>query len=151
MKVTVLLRNDHDAVKSMFALYKKAGNRNQNEKREVFNEICREISLHSQMEAEIFYPALTSTASTNAEKLVSTAIEEHQAVEKLLSEIAALSPQDRNFDVKMTSLFAEVNRHIDMEEELIFGEARQILPEYRLEELGLEMEERRKILTQLAA
>jgi hemerythrin superfamily protein len=147
MKVTVLLRNDHDAVKSMFADYKKA----KNNKKEVFNEICREIGLHSQMEAEIFYPALTSTASTNAERLVSSALEEHQAVEKLLIEIAAMSPQDRNFDVKMTSLFNEMNRHIEMEEEQIFGEARQILPEYRLEELGLEMEERRKILTQLAA
>ena len=44
-----------------------------------------------------------------------------------------------------------VSRHIDREEEEIFDEARKNLPEYRLEELGLEMEARRKLLTQLAA
>ena len=32
-----------------------------------------------------------------------------------------------------------------------FEEARKSLPEYRIEELGLEMEERRKILTRVAA
>jgi hypothetical protein len=33
----------------------------------------------------------------------------------------------------------------------MFDEARKNLPEYRLEELGLEMEDRRKILVSLAA
>jgi hypothetical protein len=51
----------------------------------------------------------------------------------------------------MASLISEVTQHIKMDEEEIFDEARKILPEYRLEELGLEMEDRRKILTTLAA
>jgi hemerythrin-like domain-containing protein len=51
----------------------------------------------------------------------------------------------------MTAMMDEVIRHIEREEEEIFDEARKNLPEYRLEELGLEMEDRRKILTQLAA
>jgi hemerythrin-like domain-containing protein len=51
----------------------------------------------------------------------------------------------------MTLLIEEVTRHIEKEEDEIFAEARKMLPEYRLEELGLEMEDRRKILTQLAA
>jgi hypothetical protein len=51
----------------------------------------------------------------------------------------------------MNDLIAQVNRHIAMEEDAIFDEARKNLPEYRLEELGLEMEDRRKILTTVAA
>ena len=151
MKVTVFLKNDHEVVKSLFARYKKASNRAQNGKKEVFEEIRREILIHSQVEMEIFYPALTSTASTTAAQLVASAEEDHQTVEKLLGELARLGAQDRTFDSKMTHLIEEVTRHIEKEEDEIFTEARKILPEYRLEELGLEMEDRRKILTELAA
>jgi len=45
----------------------------------------------------------------------------------------------------------EVTSHIEKEEEEIFDEARKNLPEFRLEELGLEMEDRRKILATIAA
>ena len=148
MKVTVLLKNDHEIVKSLFAQYKKAGSHNQSGKKELFDEIRREILLHSQMEAETFYPALKDTPSKRAGELISTAEEEHRTVENLLKE---MSPQDRNFDKKMTQLIDAVNQHIEREEEEILDEARKILSEYRLEELGLEMEDRRRILTQLAA
>lgn len=152
MKVTVLLRNDHETVKSLFEKYKKPGNgRIQNGKRDVFNEIRREILIHSQMELEIFYPALAATSSARATELVSTAEREHHAVEKLLQELNLMSGSEKNFEDKMEQLMEEVDRHIEMEEEEIFDEARKNLPEFRLEELGLEMEQRRKILSTLAA
>lgn len=151
MKITVLLKKDHDIVKSFFSAYGKANGRGQNGRKELFEEIRREIMIHSQMETEIFYPALRGTASTIGEELVASAVEEHNAIEKLLRELANMNVQDRQFDTKMNDLIERVNSHIDKEEEDIFDEARKNLPEYRLEELGLELEERRKILTQLAA
>ena len=64
MKVTVLLRNDHETVKSLFDKFKKSGGpRAQNGKKELFDEIRRELLIHSQMELEIFYPALAATSS----------------------------------------------------------------------------------------
>ena len=66
MKVTVLLRNDHEQVKSLFEKVKNANARNQNGRKDLFNEIRREILIHSQMEMEIFYPALAGTASARA-------------------------------------------------------------------------------------
>jgi iron-sulfur cluster repair protein YtfE (RIC family) len=151
MKVTVLLRNEHENLRSLFNRYKKPGTRNGNGKRELFNDIRREIMVHSQMELEIFYPALSGTSSTTAAELVNNAVAEHEAVEKKLQELGGMNPSDRNFEAKMTEVMDDVVRHIEMEEEEIFNEARKNLPEYRLEELGLEMEDRRKILTQLAA
>ena len=148
MKVTVLLRNEHEAVKALFGKYKKTNNRNQNGRQGLFDEIRREILLHSQMEIEIFYPALASTPSTTAGKLVSTAEEEHRTIEALLDSMNAM---DKDFDTKMGRLIEEVTQHIEMEEEQIFDEARKNLPEYRIEELGLEMEDRRKILARMAA
>ena len=151
MKVTVVIRNEHENLKSMFNKYKKPGPRNGTGRRELFNDIRREILVHSQMEVEIFYPALEGTSSTTAANLINNAIAEHRAIDKQLQELSSMNPADRNFETGMADLMDEVLRHFDMEEEAIFDEARQNLPEYRLEELGLEMEDRRKILTQLAA
>ena len=66
MKVTVLLRNDHETVKALFERVKGSDSRNQNGRKELFNEIRREILIHSQMEMEIFYPALAGTASARS-------------------------------------------------------------------------------------
>jgi iron-sulfur cluster repair protein YtfE (RIC family) len=151
MKVTVLLRNEHEQLKSLFDKYKRAGVRNANGRKELFNDIRREITVHSQMETEIFYPALSGTSSTTATELVSAAVAEHSAVDKLLQELSVMNPLDRPFEAKFASVMDQMAQHIEREEEEIFDEARKILPEYRLEELGLEMEDRRKILMQLAA
>jgi hemerythrin superfamily protein len=151
MKVTVLLRNDHEQVKSLFDKVKKSSAAKQNGKKDLFNEIRREILIHSQMEMEVFYPALAGTASARATELISEAEREHHAVEKLLHEMALMNGADKAFEAKMNQLMDDVSRHIEMEEEEIFDEARKNLPEFRLEELGLEMEDRRKILSTLAA
>jgi len=151
MKVTVVLRNEHENVKSLFDKYKKPDTRRTNGKKELFDDIRREIMVHSQIEREIFYSALTSTSSTTAASLVAAAIEDHCAIEKLLQELNGVNLSDRSFETKMARMMDEVIRHIEKEEAEIFDEARKSLAEYRLEELGLEIEDRRKILTLLAA
>jgi iron-sulfur cluster repair protein YtfE (RIC family) len=151
MKVTLLLRNEHENLKSLFDKYKKPNAWNTNGKKELFSEIRREIIVHSQMEVEIFYPALSGTSSTTAERLVSEAREEHEAIEKSLQELNSINASERIFETKMMEMIDAVVRHIEKEEGEMFDEARKMLPEQRLEELGLEMEDRRKILTQLAA
>jgi iron-sulfur cluster repair protein YtfE (RIC family) len=151
MKVTVLLRNDHEAQKALFDKFRKvSGSRNQNGKRELLDEIRRELLVHSQMEQEIFYPALAATSSARATELVEIAEQEHHAIEKLLQEISS-NTSDKILETKMNQLIDAVLQHIDKEEEEIFDEARKNLPEFRLEELGLEMEDRRKILVTIAA
>src|SRR5262245_29372662 len=117
MKVTVLLRNEHENVKSLFNNYKKPGTRNANGRKELFNDIRREILVHSQMEVEIFYSALGGTSSTTAASLVPAAIEDHRAIEKLLQELNGMNPSDQNFETKMDCMMDEVTRHIEKEEE----------------------------------
>jgi hypothetical protein len=62
-----------------------------------------------------------------------------------------LKPSDAAFDVKMNTVISEIGRFIDMEEDELFHEARKTFPEYRLEELGLETQDRRKRMGILAA
>ena len=152
MKVTVVLRNDHDALRSLFDKFQMPSSpRNHVSKKDLFNEIRREILVHSQTEQEIFYAALNATSSVRAVDLTSKAEEQHRAIEELLHELAGMNGSEKNFETRMAALMEAVIGHIQMEEEEIFDEARKNLPEYRLEELGLEMEDRRKILVTLAA
>jgi len=152
MKITVLLRREHETLTMLFNRFKKPSSaRGQGGRQELFNEIRRELIIHSQMEAEIFDPALKATSSAHAAELIDRAEQEHEAIEQLLHELGNMNGSEKNFESKMDTLMEQVQRHIEKEEEEIFEEARKNLPEYRLEELGLELEDRRKILVTLAA
>jgi len=152
MKVTVFLRNDHDTLKSLFERFKNpSGSRTPNGKKDLFNDIQREVLLHYQMGVEIFYPALAGTSSERSAEIMASAEREYRTVEKSIEELSSMNASDKEFESKMNQLMEEVQRHIDLAEEEIFDEARKNLPELRLEELGLEMADRRKILSTLAA
>src|SRR5262245_45428210 len=151
MKATLFLRKDHEKVHSLFDRFQRAKGSSQNGKRGIFDEIRKELSVHSHIEMEIFYPELKQSTSKHAVELVDSATADHQRIEKLLGEIASATGNEKMFETKMNQLIESVQAHITQEEEEIFPEARHALSEQRLEELGLEMEDRKRILTQAAA
>ena len=148
MKGTLLLRKDHEKVQELFEKFRRGRGNNH---RTVFEEIRREISNHSDVETEIFYPALRETASRRADELVNSATADHGRIDKLLAEITSNNGNDKQFETNVNRLIDAVNEHIAFEEEEIFAEARNNFSEQRLEELGLEMEARKRILGQVAA
>ena len=150
MKVTVLLRNDHEGLMGLVNKYKKSLSSRSNGKKDVVDEIVREVRIHAQTEREIFYAALAESSLEEGVSIVSKAEEQLRAIEKLVSQLNASSGSDKNSETTMTSLMEQIAQHIELDEE-VFEAARKILPEVRLEELGLEMEDRRKILVTLAA
>ena len=150
MKVTVLLRNDHEGLMGLVNKYKKSLSSRSNGKKDVVDEIVREVRIHAQTEREIFYAALAESSLEEGVTIVSKAEEQLRAIEKLVSHLNASTGSDKNSETTMTSLMEQIAQHIELDEE-VFEAARKILPEVRLEELGLEMEDRRKILVTLAA
>ena len=146
MKATILLRNDHENLLTLLeqGINPARGNDAQ------FQRIRDEIVLHSRIEEELFYSELENTSSARAHMLVNTAVAQHREIEQLLNEMA---PQfsARKFDQQMGLLLEKLKAHLQFEEEEIFEEARQYLSEYRMEELGLEMEDRRRFLRLSAA
>ena len=152
MKITVFLRNDHEGLIALFNKFKKpSGPRTSKSTTDLLDEILREVRIHMQTEREVFYSALAAGPSEEVPGRVAKAEQQLQVIEKLLSELTDMNGSEKAFETTMASLMEEVNRHIEIDEEEIFDEARKILPEYRLEELGLEMEDRKKILATLAA
>jgi hemerythrin superfamily protein len=66
MKVTDLLKKDHDTVKKMFAAFEKMGAKVKEKRSSQAEEICEELRIHATVEEEIFYPAVKSVRDKQA-------------------------------------------------------------------------------------
>ncbi len=150
MNVLELLKEDHSNVKSLFEKFDRTDKSSQEKKTELFEKMRRELKLHSRAEEEIFYPALKAL-NGEGRRLVSEALKEHRDVDELLTQISRLKPCDKNFDDKMETLIENVEHHVQEEEEEIFRLAEENCSEGQLEELGQQIEDRKKILGQRMA
>ena len=145
MKITVLLRHNHEVLRDLIDKFRNTSTRKQHDQ-SIVQEIRKQVQMHSEMASEAFYPALAATPSDRAAQLVATARKRCEGVEKLFQELSRMKPSDPAFETKMNTVITEIGRQIEMEEDELFHEARKTLPEYRLEELGLEMQSRRSTL-----
>lgn len=146
MEATALLKKDHAAVKALFKKFEATGDRAEQSKQRLFDEIKSELDTHAAIEEEIFYPAMQKVRSKEVQDMVLEAIEEHKVVKTLLAEIAELKPSDVEFDAKMKVMQENVEHHADEEEEEMFPKAEEHLSEERRAELGEQMESRREAL-----
>jgi hemerythrin superfamily protein len=147
MKATKLLKDDHTKVKGLFKDYQDTGERAFKTREKLFQKIKLELEVHSRIEEEIFYPAVKAARTDEAIEIVDEAIEEHDKVKVLLEEISALRPEDEDFDSKMGELIKDVKHHAKEEEDEMFGEAEKHLSSEQLEDLGEQMEERKRSLS----
>jgi hemerythrin superfamily protein len=149
MNVLKLLKKDHSNVQSLFGKFDDTGKSSQ-KKADLFEKIKRELQIHSRAEEEIFYPALKSL-NGEGRRLVSEALKDHSDLDDLLTRISRLTPADKNFDEKMETLMDSVDQHVDEEEGEIFRFAEENYSQKELEELGRQVEERKKIIDQQMA
>ena len=138
-----MLKTDHDRVKELFKEYSELGERAHKSKQQLADQIFHELEIHSQLEEQIFYPAVRSATGHEVQEVVAEGIEEHHVVDLLIEEIRGLSPEDEAFDAKMKVLCENVEHHIEEEEGEMFPGARRCLGE-QIESLGREMLEMRE-------
>ena len=121
-----LLDTDHKAVKKMFKEYdelmhSRAQNANAR-KQELAREICMELTVHAQIEEEIFYPALREAFKET--DLVAEAEVEHGTAKELIAQIEAMQGPDEMFDAKVKVLGEYIDHHVKEERNEIFPKAR---------------------------
>lgn len=95
--------------------------------------------MHTQLEEEVFYPAVRAVADQEGEELVEESLEEHHVVDVLIEELKRMSPEDERYDAKMTVLCENVEHHIQEEEEEMLPDALRKL-RGQVEALGQEMQ-----------
>lgn len=135
-----LLKEDHRAVEKLFKEFESAKGDGRKEK--LARRICLELSVHTKIEEEIFYPALDGKVE---EDLLKEAYVEHDAAKLLVAEIEAGDGQsDDFFDAKVQVLSEEIDHHVKEEEGELFPQVRKA--DLDLKALGEQLAERKKEL-----
>ena len=111
-----LLKADHRAVEELFEKFEKASG--DNRKETIAQEICLELSVHAQIEEEIFYPACGGKVE---EDLLKESYVEHDGAKVLIAEILAGGPDDDFYDAKVKVLSEEIEHHVQEEEKRMEG------------------------------
>lgn len=115
-----LLVADHKEARKLFRAYErlKKAEGGLAERKELAKQICRSLSVHAQIEEEIFYPA--ARAANVEQDLMDEAAVEHASAKALISQIERMVASEKNFDAKVTVLGAYIDHHVDEEETGMF-------------------------------
>ena len=121
-----LLDADHKAVKKMFKEYEELTNSRSRsaaqKKKELAQQICQELTVHAQVEEEIFYPAMREALKDT--DLIDEAAVEHQTAKDLIAQIQGAGEPDEMFDAKVKVLGEYIDHHVKEERGEIFPKAR---------------------------
>ena len=141
MDALQVLRADHEVVRDLFELFKKAKESGDTAQlKSLQTQIFRELEVHTSLEEEVFYPEAKEVGE-EAQELVAEGVEEHHVVKVLMDEIAHLQPDDEAFVAKMTVLIENVEHHAEEEEEELFPQLRKVFGDDRLEAMGAKLQE----------
>ena len=145
-----LLDADHLAVKHRFVEYARLAHAphssEETDRAAIAARICHELSVHAQLEEEIFYPALRE-AVPNAAEVFDEAEEEHQQAKALISQIRGAGTDTPTMDKLVADLARAVDDHVKVERDQLFPRARSAVG-LDLSLLGAQLMERQHELEQ---
>lgn len=139
-----LLEADHRKVEALFERYEDEKEGEQETRRAIAQRICGELTVHAQVEEELFYPWLRENLDEENMELVEEAQVEHNSAKDLIAQIEAATEVDETFDAKVKVLSEYIKHHVKEEENEIFEEVADKKDE--LDELGQEMAARKSEL-----
>ena len=139
-----LLKADHKEVSGLLEKYEN-GRLSKDRKVAVAKQICMALSVHAQIEEEIFYPAAREASVRDGEDLLDEAEVEHGSIKDLVSAIENASPDDDElFDARVKVLGEYVKHHVKEEENELFPKIRK--SDMDLEGVGAQLAARKKEL-----
>lgn len=120
-----LLDADHKAVKKMFIDYNALidDGAPAPARRALAGRICQALTIHAQIEEEIFYPAVRKAIGDDA--LMDQALAEHGEAKELIARIEAMKATSDNYDATVQLLAKAIDQHVLEEREQIFLQAQQ--------------------------
>jgi len=122
-----LLTQDHREVKELFDEFKKFQESGQTGvddlKQELMDVVCEALTVHAQIEEEIFYPAARE-ALPDEDDLLNEAEVEHASAKDLIAQIQAGSATDPMTCAKFIVLSEYIEHHVEEEQEEMFPKVR---------------------------
>ena len=117
-----LLKADHRKVEGLFDKFEKA--KSSSAKKALVEQICTELSVHTAIEEEIFYPACAGEIEDDT---LSEAYVEHDGAKVIMAELLASDPDNEFYDSKVKVLSEQIKHHVkdeEMRSEGLFAQAR---------------------------
>ncbi len=142
-----LLKEDHDKVKDLLTQLKETTNRGVKTRQELVEKIVLELTIHTKIEEDVFYPAFQAAAEKVDQRvMIAEANEEHRVVDFEMPRLQKADPSTDEFTGHAKVLKELVEHHIEEEEKEMFPMAKKLLSKEELEELGAAMEAEKKKL-----
>jgi len=123
MDAVALLKADHRKVEELFDSFEKVHDADRKER--LVKQICTELSVHTLIEEEIFYPACTGEVE---EDKIDEAYVEHDGAKVLISELLKSDAGNEFYDAKLKVLSEMIKHHVKEEEqrsEGLFAQAKK--------------------------
>ena len=115
-----LLKADHEAVSQLFAEYDKNGTNAQ--KKALVAKICTALTMHTQIEEEMFYPAVQTALKDKL--LVPEARFEHTGMKDLIAQLQGMEPDGGMYDARVMVLLEHLKHHVTEEQHDVFPKAK---------------------------
>ena len=141
-----LLAEDHRKVEMLFEKFEKA--RGAAAQQKIVHQLCDELTVHTMIEEEIFYPALRGQIE---EDVINEAYVEHDGAKMLLLALRDAEPDEEFYKAKVTVLQEQIEHHVKEEEkqrDSMFAQAKKA--DVDLDALGEQMMMRKTELMQMA-
>ena len=122
---TEILTADHKKVSKIFAEFEKIKDSDSERKLALVKMACDELTVHAQIEEEIFYPAVREAINEKDEELLDEAEVEHETLKRLVETLRSSDPDDHLYDANMKVLAEYVKHHVKEEQDEMFVKARK--------------------------
>lgn len=134
-----LLVSQHRALEDL--LDRTLDAKDSDSRRELFQRVGDELSVHLGAEEQVFYPAVRAKRT---EDILLESLEEHLSLKRLLADLIDMDPDEQTFEPKFKVLREQTEHHHEEEEEHLFPKVRQLLKPAEIEQLGIRMAELQK-------
>jgi hypothetical protein len=138
MDAIALLKDDHDKAKKLMDELEQTTERGVKTREEKWTKLLKELTIHENIEEEIFYPALHE--HPKLKDIVLEALEEHHLVDDIVEQLKDTPFDDEHWSAKFKVTKENVEHHIEEEEGPMFSKVRELFSKEELEDLGSRME-----------
>jgi hemerythrin superfamily protein len=135
---TQMIRQDHKKVEGLFKKFEQT--KGAQAKRRLAENAMAELEVHAALEEEIFYPAVKTEVDDGS--MVQEAIEEHQTVKQLISELKRMEEANQEFESQFSQLMENVQHHVEEEENEMLPKVEE--SQLDLNSLGQQMAQRKQ-------
>jgi hemerythrin-like domain-containing protein len=140
-----LLREDHAKARRLLKQLESA--RQASRRKSVLEQVVEEITLHTTLEEEIFYPAFRDAATRKGDsEQYFEALAEHNVVRIVIPDLKMTDAESDAFAGKAKVLKELIEHHAEEEEKEMFPRARTLLGAETLATLGDRLRARKREL-----